>query len=298
MKNFLLATRPKTLLAGVVPPTVSYMYYLAHYRDSSQIFYYWMCLIGVLAIQIATNFFNDVIDHEKGADKKRVGPTRVSAAGLVDIKTVKIWAYCMVGIAFACGIPIILRGGWPFVVLGLVSLYLTYGYTGGKISLAYRGLGELFVFIFFGLFSSIGSFYLYSRGGIPPMHLIRVITLGCIYGCLTNTFIMVNNLRDRETDLEVGKRTLATKFSVKGYKNFTYASILIPYALLLTSFYDYHLLYIMPLALIPALKLMMIVHKKSGADLNEGLKFSGIHLIIFSVLLTVVFFNGHPIRPL
>ena len=296
MKNFLLATRPKTLLAGVIPPTVSYMYYLANFRDSSQVFYFWMCIIGVLAIQIATNFFNDVIDHQKGADKKRVGPTRVSAAGLVDIKTVRLWAYIAVGIAFICGIPIILRGGWPFIVLGLLSLYLTYGYTGGKISLAYRGLGELFVFIFFGLFSTIGSFYLFAQV-IPPMHVTRILSLGCMFGCLTNTFIMVNNLRDRETDLEVGKRTLATKFSANTYKLFTYASILLPYVLLV-SFYYYRVIFIMPLGLLAAIRLIMIVHKKNGADLNEGLKFAGLHLILFSLLLSVVFFNGYPIRPL
>jgi 1,4-dihydroxy-2-naphthoate polyprenyltransferase len=296
MKNFILAARPKTLLAGAVPPTVSYMYYLAHFRDSSQVFYYWMCLIGVLAIQIATNFFNDVIDHQKGADLKRVGPTRVSAAGLVDIKTVKIWAYAMVTIAFLCGIPIILRGGWPFLVLGLISLFLTYGYTGGKISLAYRGLGELFVFIFFGLFSAIGSFYLYARG-LPEMHLVRVITLGCIFGCLTNTFIMVNNLRDRETDLEVGKRTLATKMRPELYKILTYASIFFPY-LLLTVFAHYHWINLTFLALIPAIKLVLIVKKKFGMELNEGLKFAGIHLLVFSILLSVVFFHGYPIRAL
>ena len=152
MKNFILASRPKTLLAGVIPPMVAYAYHL-YTTQSSELLYLALAVAGALFIQLATNFFNDVIDHEKGADKKRVGPVRVSAAGLVDIKVVRKWAISCVALAALCGIPLIIRGGWPFLILGIISLYLTYGYTGGKISLAYRGLGELFVFIFFGRLS-------------------------------------------------------------------------------------------------------------------------------------------------
>jgi 1,4-dihydroxy-2-naphthoate octaprenyltransferase len=282
MKNFILAARPKTLLAGVIPPMVAYAYYLSQSKQS-EVLYLALAVIGALCIQLATNFFNDVIDHEKGADKKRVGPTRVSAAGLVDIKTVKRWAFTCVGISAVCGIPLIIRGGWPFLVLGLISLYLTYGYTGGKVSLAYRGLGELFVFLFFGLFSVMGSYYLFSLD-VNTGSLI----LASVFGLLATTFICINNLRDRETDMEVGKMTLATKLNVKTYQIFILATIFVPY-LLLHYFRDFKMIYWVFLALIPAIKLSVITFKKKGAELNEGLKFSGIHLIVFSALLSFTF---------
>jgi 1,4-dihydroxy-2-naphthoate octaprenyltransferase len=282
VKNFILAARPKTLLAGVIPPLVSYAMFVSLYKTHETL-YVSLCVIGALAIQLATNFFNDVIDHEKGADKERVGPTRVSASGLVDIKTVKIWAWSSVAVAALCGIPLILRGGWPFLVLGLLSLYLTFGYTGGKVSLAYRGLGELFVFLFFGLFSVMGSFYLYSLE-VTKGSLI----LASMFGLLTTTFICINNLRDRETDRKVGKRTLATRMSDQSYKVLILWTIFGPY-LLLRGFQDLKLLSIVYLGFFPAAKLMLITYKNKGSDLNEGLKFSGIHLIIFSVTLSLAF---------
>ena len=288
MKNFILAARPKTLLAGILPPLVSYFYFHSS-TDTHKVAWGILCISGALFIQLATNFFNDVIDFKKGADAKRVGPTRVSAAGLVDIKTVEFWAWSCVVAAAMIGIPIIIRGGWPFIILGVISLYLTFGYTGGKASLAYRGLGELFVFLFFGLFSVIGSYYIYAKV-IDP----RAITLAAIYGLLATTFICINNLRDRETDAEVGKKTLATRMSVNTYRIFTLITIFLPY-LLLIHFLNYRLLPIMLVGLIPAIVLSRITMKKSGAELNEGLKFSGIHIIVFSILLCGVFLSEHQV---
>lgn len=282
MKNFILAARPKTLLAGVIPPLVAYTYFMSM-KEGSAVIYLLLAVFGALFIQLATNFFNDVIDFEKGADQKRVGPTRVTQAGLVDIKTVKKWAIACVILAALCGIPLIIRGGWPFLVLGLISLYLTYGYTGGKVSLAYRGLGELFVFLFFGLFSVMGSYYLFSL----KLNWGAVI-LASAFGLLATTFICINNLRDRETDKEVGKMTMATRFSVRTYQLFTIATIFVPY-LLLHYFRDLQMIYWVFLAVLPAIKLTKITLTKSGAALNEGLKFSGIHLVVFSLLLSFTF---------
>jgi 1,4-dihydroxy-2-naphthoate polyprenyltransferase len=282
MKNFILAARPKTLLAGVVPPLVAYSYHISQNAEQSFL-YLVLAILGALFIQLATNFFNDVIDHEKGADKKRVGPTRVSSAGLVDLRTVKRWAYACVALGAVVGIPIVIRGGLPFLLLGLVSLYLTFGYTGGKVSLAYRGLGELFVFLFFGLFSVLGSYYLFS---------LTVdwgaFVLASAFGMLTTTFIAINNLRDRETDKEVGKMTLATRWPERSYRFFTLSTIFTPY-LLLHYFREMKLIYAVFIALLPAIKLSRIALTKKGGELNEGLKFSGIHLVIFSVLLSMSF---------
>lgn len=291
MKNFILAARPKTLLAGVIPPLVAYTYFFGK-TGENQGLYLLLCVMGALFIQIATNFFNDVIDYEKGADEKRVGPTRVSASGLVNVQTVKKWAFICLVLAALCGLPIIIRGGWPFLLLGLLSLYLTYGYTGGKASLAYRGLGELFVFLFFGLFSVMGSYYLYA------LELdFHVFILAAIFGLLATTFICVNNLRDREFDVEVGKMTMATRMSAGAYKILILFTIFFPY-ILLHYFRDLKLIYFVFLGLIPAFILSFIIYKKKGAELNTGLKLSGIHLIVFSLILCFTFLYERILQPL
>lgn len=282
MKNFILAARPKTLLAGVIPPSVAFAY--AFGRTGEKPFLYlFLCVVGALFIQLATNFFNDVIDHEKGADAKRVGPTRVSASGLVPVEIVRKWAWGCVVVAGLCGVPLIMRGGWPFLVLGLLSLYLSYGYTGGSASLAYRGLGELFVFLFFGLFSVMGSYYLYTLQVDYDSFL-----LASMFGLLATTFIGVNNLRDRDTDKNVGKMTLATRLSEDHYKGLLIATIFIPYGLLF-FFRDFKFIYLVLGGLLPAFKLTKIIVLEKGARLNLGLKFSGIHLVVFSLLMGFVF---------
>lgn len=283
MKNFILAARPKTLLAGVIPPLVAYAYAQITPNEDAGV-YLLLAVLGALFIQIATNFFNDLIDFKKGADTERVGPTRVTASGLVPMETVKKWAVTCVVLAALCGIPLIIRGGWPFLVLGIISLYLTYGYTGGKVSLAYRGLGELFVFLFFGLFSVMGSYYLFT---------LRIdmgaFILASAFGLLATTFICINNLRDRENDRKVGKMTLATKMHRKNYQALTVATIFIPYVLVQQHFSGLKYIFLLTFAMIPAIKLTLITYNKKGAELNEGLKFSGIHLIVFSLILSLIF---------
>jgi 1,4-dihydroxy-2-naphthoate octaprenyltransferase len=114
-------------------------------------------------IQIATNFINDALDFKKGADTaERLGPVRVTAAGLLRPETVMSAAWvCLMGAAL-CGIPLLIRGGWPMLVIGVASIVAAYAYTGGPYPLAYRGLGEIFVLLFFGLVAAGGTFYAHS----------------------------------------------------------------------------------------------------------------------------------------
>lgn len=277
MKNFITALRPKTLLASLTPPLATFIYFLSTSTERPYLILA-CCLISALCIQIATNFFNDVIDFKKGADTLRKGPTRVTASGLVKSETTIKWALISIAIAIVTSIPLILKGGIIYLILGLISLYLTYGYTGGPLPLAYKGLGEIFVFLFFGLFSVLGSFYLFSE-----TLTLQTFILASIYGCLTTTFICINNLRDREEDKKVGKLTLATKMSPNYYKLLTVTTIFTPY-LLLHFFKNHPYIYLTFLATIPAIKLLKITLKSQNEELNEGLKFSGIHLIVFTGL--------------
>ena len=149
-KTWLLAARPKTLPAAIVPVwsgclmSISLGFEVSYHLAIST-------LLGAIFIQIATNFFNDVIDAAKGADTiDRVGPTRATSSGLLSPKAMYIGAGFMLFLALVCGVLLLNARGWPVIAIGIPSLYLSYGYTGGPLPLAYRGLGEVFVILFFG----------------------------------------------------------------------------------------------------------------------------------------------------
>ena len=165
-------------------------------------------LLGAITIQIATNFFNDAIDARKGADtERRLGPVRVTASGLLRPRAVMAIAAGFLAMAAVCGVFLYQARGWPIVAIGLPSLFLAYGYTGGPFPLAYRGLGEGFVIGFFGLVAVAGTVFI-QTGGWPGAALL----LGLQVGLLSAVLISINNLRDREEDATTGKRTLAVRF--------------------------------------------------------------------------------------
>ncbi|MBC75856.1 MAG: 1,4-dihydroxy-2-naphthoate octaprenyltransferase [Halobacteriovoraceae bacterium] len=275
IKHILAASRPKTLVAAIIPPIVAHGLLINLY-DKTSYLYLSLCLGASLLIQLATNFYNDAVDAIKGADTDRVGPRRVSSSGDVSIKTTMLWGHVSIALASIIGVFLFLRGGPVVLVLGVLSLYLSYGYTGGPLPLAYKGLGELFVFLFFGLFAVCGSFYLYSLE-LPPI----VFLVASQIGLLSTSLIMINNLRDRKTDKVVGKRTMATRVPVRVYVYSLYASLILPYLGL------YILKAWAPLLALPLLMkvLNIIKNNKDGAILNEALKFAGIHLLVFGLAL-------------
>jgi 1,4-dihydroxy-2-naphthoate octaprenyltransferase len=164
-------------------------------------------LVGALLIQIATNLANDYFDNARGADtEERVGPVRVTAAGLVPPAAVKRAMLATLAAAFLVGVYLVTVGGWPVVVIGLVSLVLAVAYTGGPYPLAYNGLGDVFVFVFFGLVAVAGTYYVQALS-FPA----EAWWLGAGTGALSTAILVVNNLRDLATDAKVGKRTLAVR---------------------------------------------------------------------------------------
>ena len=202
-----LAARPKTLPAAVVPVWLGCV--LA-WRTTGQFSptLALATLAGALAIQIATNFFNDAIDSRKGADTtRRLGPTRVTASGLMSPRTVLACGCAFLALAFACGMMLYHTRGWPIAVIGLPSLFLAYGYTGGPYPLAYRGLGEVFVLLFFGWVAVMGTVFI-QTGTWPP----AAALLGLQVGLLSAVLISINNLRDHQEDTTTGKRTLAVRW--------------------------------------------------------------------------------------
>lgn len=210
IRALLLATRPKTLPAAVVPVWCGCV--LAWKLSGKWSPWLGVCtLLGALCIQIATNFFNDAIDAAKGADtERRIGPRRVTASGLLSRRTVMAGGAGFLVLTVAFGVPLFLAAGWPVLAIGVASMYLAYGYTGGPFPLAYRGMGELFVVLFFGLVAVTGTVFIQLREWR-----LEALLLGGQVGLLSAVLISINNLRDRVEDAGTGKRTLAVRWGPK-----------------------------------------------------------------------------------
>ncbi|MFD2255096.1 1,4-dihydroxy-2-naphthoate octaprenyltransferase [Luteolibacter algae] len=210
LKAVASGARPKTLAAGLVPVWAGGV--LAWKLSGSFDWWLWICtLMGALCIQIATNFFNDAVDGRNGADGAlRTGPVRLTGSGEMSFgQVMSFGAIFLAGAAFFGAFLIVARG-WPMLAIGLPSLFLAYGYTGGPFPLAYRGMGEIFVLLFFGVIAVMGTVFV-QIGTWPN----EAILLGAQVGLLSAVLISVNNFRDREEDAKVGKRTLAVRFGPK-----------------------------------------------------------------------------------
>lgn len=200
-----VAARPKTLPAAAVPVLVGGA--TAWQAGAFALGPWLAALAGGLAIQVGTNFANDVFDYEQGADgENRLGPTRAVAAGMVSPRAMR-WAMVLAfGAAVAVGVYLVARGGWVVVAIGLASVASGIFYTATRYSLAYLGLGDLFVLLFFGGVAVAGTHYVQALSVSP-----FVFAAAWPVGAWATNIIVVNNLRDRATDAAVGKRTLAVR---------------------------------------------------------------------------------------
>lgn len=210
------AARPKTLPAAVIPVLVGSA--LA-YRAGA---FHWapalLCLAFALLVQIGTNFANDYGDFVKGADQPdRLGPRRAVAAGMVTPRAMATATALVFGTAFVLGLSLIHWGGWVLLPIGVASLLFGWGYTSGPFPLAYHGLGDLFVFIFFGLVAVGGTFYVMT-GSITGPALLAAVPVGL----LATNILVVNNHRDADTDARANKRTLVVRFG-RGFAVWQYA---------------------------------------------------------------------------
>jgi 1,4-dihydroxy-2-naphthoate octaprenyltransferase len=171
-------------------------------------------LLGAVLIQIATNLANDYYDYMRGGDtEERVGPVRVTQAGILPASAVKRGMILTLMAALLVGVYLVWVAGWPVVFIGLASLTCAVIYTGGPYPLAYHGLGDLFVFVFFGLVAVGGTYFV--QGLAWPS---EAVLAGVALGGLNTAILVVNNLRDIPTDSRAGKRTLAVRLGAKGTK--------------------------------------------------------------------------------
>lgn len=278
LSPWLLAARPRTLSAAVVPVLIGTS--LAPRQTD------WViaacALFGAVFIQIGTNFVNDALDYEKGADSSdRLGPIRVTQAGLLPGRTVLRGAFVSFFLAVLCGIPLVLRGGWPLLLIGLSSIAAAYAYTGGPYPLAYHGLGELFVILFFGFVAVGGSYYVQSMTIDAP-----VLLAGLAAGSLATVLLVINNLRDIESDRGSGKRTLAVRFG----ERFAHAEVLFFALVPFLTLFALSALRNRPSLLAPLLAapLAIVVIRcttaHTGRELNRCLGFAGVLQWVFGIL--------------
>jgi len=206
---WLVASRPKTLSAALAPVIVgtAVAHVLAGVRWGPAI----AALVGALLIQIATNFANDYFDFKKGADTAdRLGPLRVTQAGWVTPRATMFAMTIAFALTLVPGAYLVFVGGWPIVAIGVASIICGVAYTGGPYPLGYNGLGDVFVFIFFGLIAVMGTVYVQT---MQWSWLAAVC--GVPIGGLAAAILAVNNVRDAETDQRAGKRTVAVRFGVR-----------------------------------------------------------------------------------
>lgn len=282
LKACILAARPKTLPAAVVPVWLGCV--LAWKLSGDFDLTLALCtLLGAVAIQIATNFFNDVIDARKGADtERRLGPVRVTASGMLPPRVVIGFALAFLVVAIICGLVLIQARGWPILLIGVPSLLLAYGYTGGPFPLAYRGMGEIFVVLFFGLIAVTGTVFV-QTGGWPN----EALLLGLQVGLLSAVLISINNFRDREEDATTSKRTLAVRFGPR------FAAALIWLEIKVAAFAGIAwLIFDMPLLMLSSVPILLIGMRiiwevltlPPGPAFNRLLALAGFQLVLFAAV--------------
>lgn len=288
LASYFLAARPKTLTASIIPIWAGCM---VVWRITGA--WNWRLALlttaSCMCIQIACNLFNDAIDHRKQADtKRRTGPMRVTASGLLSERAVITGA--LVFLAAACGfsVPLIELRGWPIIAIGIPSLYFAYGYTGGPFPLAYRGLGEIFVVLFFGLIAVLGTILVQVGMHADVLRCYHAgIVVGIQCGLLSAVMISVNNIRDRAEDATTGKNTLAVRLGNDRARGLALSFILAAYITLPTAFRALALSFDeiwkawIPSFLFAGVIIFMIRKTPANEKMNKVLALSSLHLIVY-----------------
>ena len=281
--SWLIASRPRTLLAAFVPVMVGSA--VAFNEGKLKIILSLSALLCSLLIQVGTNFTNDLYDFLKGSDTtKRKGPRRVLASGLIYVGEMKTAIVLTFFTAFLIGLFLVYHGGFVILVIGILSILAGLAYTAGPYPLAYNALGDIFVFMFFGIIGTVGTYYLHTND-LSIVSFISSIPVGA----LVTNILVVNNYRDIEEDKTAGKKTLAVKLG----KNFTryqfifliVLSFLVP--LILFIFFNVSIFIFLPYLTLPiAYKVISMIYTLNGTQLNSTLeltaRLSAIYGLLFS----------------
>ena len=281
-RAWILACRPATLTAAFVPVAVGAA--VAYASEGFRLVPVLAALLGAMAIQIGTNFANDVFDFKKGADtEERLGPTRAVEAGLLSANAVMRGMVVAFALATIFGVYLVFEAGLPIVIIGILSIISGIAYTGGPYPLAYLGLGDIFVFIFFGLVAVCGTCFV-QMNEVPQLAWLAALPVGA----LSTAILVVNNVRDRHTDVKADKKTLAVRFG-RRFAEIEY--VLLMLTAYLTPLWVYgtedrnSLWSLLPLLTLPiAGKLTFDLFRLEGSPLNQTLANTAKLLLVFGVL--------------
>lgn len=280
LSSWFLVTRPKTLLVALA---VILLGQVLAWVDSPLNFSFYialLCMICCMALQIAVNLSNDYFDGKAGVDgDDRLGPDRALQKGLISAAHLRLAIIVMCFVAIVSGSYLIYVGGWVYVLLGILSLVGVYVYSGGPRPLASHGLGEVAVFLYFGWLAVVGSYYLQTQ-----VMDIAVFIPASQIGFLVVAIMLVNNIRDINSDRRAQKFTLATRLGTKTSKQLYCITILLPSLLLTVDGYQqYFMLLLLPLQL----ALCLAIYQRDGKQLNRQLVQTSM-----LVLLWAVFYAG------
>lgn len=285
LRLWVMAARPRTLPAAVAPVLVGTA--LAGSEDVFRPLAFVAALIGSVFIQIGTNLSNDYSDARRGADTEdRLGPVRVTAGGLMPPRTVLTGTYVAFGVAVAAGAYLVAIAGWELLVVGAASILAGVLYTGGPRPYGYEGLGELFVFLFFGVVAVSGSYFVQTEELTW-----EAFALSVPVGLLAAAILVANNVRDADTDRRAGKRTLAVRLGRERARSLfaacVYAAFVVPPAMLVAGGLSaWVLLALLAAPLAPPL-VRTVANRSDGPSLNRALADTGRLLGVFSLLLAV-----------
>lgn len=284
VRIWLMAARLRTLPVGLAPVLVGTA--LAAAEDVFEPLRFAAALLGALFIQVGANLSNDYSDARRGADTEdRLGPVRVTAGGLVPPRQVLIATYVTFGLAVLCGVYLIAVAGWELLLVGVASIIAGVLYTGGPRPYGYDGLGEVFVFLFFGVVAVAGSYFVQTETLVW-----EAFALAVPVGLLASAVLVVNNYRDIDTDRRAGKRTLAVRLGRTRTRTLFAGMVYGAYALTPITWLVGPL---EPWVLLPLLTLPLaapivrtVRNRVDGPSLNEALARTGMLELIFCVLLS------------
>ena len=283
IQSWILASRPKTLPAAFVPVLVGSS--LAYNQGKFYPLYSLIALICSLLIQIGTNFTNDLYDHLKGADtEKRKGPLRVLSAGLISPNEMKVAIVFVFGLTFLLGLYLVYVTDWNIFIIGVFSILAGLAYTAGPYPLAYHGLGDLFVFLFFGIIGTMGTYYLHHQEFTFISFLVSLPV-----GALITNILIVNNYRDVEEDKQAGKNTLSVilgrEFSRYEYIFFLLLAFFIPFILYFE--FNFNATIFLPYVTLPvAIILVKMIFNYQGQQLNKTLEVSAKYSALYGILFS------------
>ena len=285
VKDWISAARPRTLPASASPVIAAsaYAFYAGTFRWVPAV----LCLLFALLAQVASNMANDYFDYVKGSDKAgRVGPRRAVSSGDITPRAMLMGTFCVLGVACAVGLGLVFFAGWQLIPIGVIIALFALAYTAGPYPLAYHGLGDVTVFLFFGLVAVNMTYYVQALQFDADVFLLSIAM-----GLLSINILLVNNYRDMEEDAAANKRTTVVLFGRRFALWWYFVNGVVAVLLLFPCLADFGIVYILLPAIVYLflhIKTGLAIKQRVGEALNPLLGATARNLLVFTILVSVV----------